>query len=128
MDKAVFIGGGALLLLVVVAVLAQWVGGIGARLGTNGVATMEISEPVVLGVPTRVDWSDYDGSVGRATLEVRTRAGRQDLWTGSVATRQAFVIFPCSVSAPASVDLRDSQGALVAHKSLKLFKAGADCF
>ena len=128
MDKKVFMAAGWVLGLVALAILAQRVGGIAVRVSGVEIAQLSVVEPVVLGVPTRVDWSGFSGSVGGARLIVRTQAGENEVWRGSVATRRALVVFSCDTRSPASVELRADSGAVLAQSQVEYLDAGVDCF
>lgn len=118
--------------ILALGVLATHVGGVALRnnidRGKN--LSLSVNEPLMRGVPTRVQWEAEDDSVnGWLQLFVRDRQGETVIGSSAFESSEAMVVIPCGASDNLNsliVKELDS-GRVVGFKSVKVLPAGREC-
>lgn len=101
------------------------------RIRPSETIRLEVSQPIVLGVPIPVHWTAPPGAVNQPVeLRLRTVSGEQALASGQLEDKLVTAVFPCSIDAVnGSLSLVEAtSGALITWMNIKMLPPGQDCF
>lgn len=118
--------------VIVLAILAGVAGNVAIRTvqdqGTT--VTLQITEPVVLGVDSAIHWKTPAGMTNTLVqLKLRTLSAEKVIGQAKLSDKSAAVRFPCGLNYnQATLELLDQRtGEVLAAASITAFAEGQDC-
>lgn len=120
-----------LILLLVVGIVAGQVGGIAiSKQGAEpDLLLLQLSEPVVRGVPVAVRWTSVETSAVPITFSWRDRSQEYPLGEAALSDQEAKFIFPCDgVGSTGSLVMRSgADGKVLSSQEVELAAPGPEC-
>ncbi|MDP3997941.1 MAG: hypothetical protein U1C49_00255 [Candidatus Andersenbacteria bacterium] len=132
MQKIIYVilGIVALLVLVILGIGASRVGGVAIRSNLAGqqFLALEVSEPVVRGVPVAVRWTP-PGDGSREEIVLMLRSAKEDVivGTGNIGDGEARMTMPCDETGGSLVLRQKQSGAVLANQRITLLPPGQEC-